>query len=638
MEKPVLLLAIRDQVKGWLAVVIFALLIIPFAFWGVNYYFDQSGGVAALEVNGEEISLADYRRAYQGLREQWQALSGRPVPEEAEPLLKEQTLENLVQTELFRQTGRQLGLRVSDQEVWDAIQQLPSMNDGNGFSPELFSLAASQVGLTPEGFKEQLRQDLASQQLQEALLGTDFVTEAEVSAFARLQNQKRDFSYAILSSDELKESHEPTEEEIEARHQETDDRYMEPEQVKIAYVVLSLAKIAEEVYLEEGEAEDWFNDNKRDYEVEETRKVRQIIVKTPEDASEETLSLRQAKAQALFERVKAGQAFEEVVVADLADASVEFSEFGFLTRGALEPEVEEVVFAMAAGEIAEPVRSKDGFHIMAVDEIQDGTNVAFSELRAEVEKDLRQDKARQQLYELTDRLATLTYENPDTLEVASEDLELTIQRSDFISREEPGVGIVAEPRVVSAAFSDEVLLQENNSDVIELEDDRHIVLRTLEHREAQKKPLEEVRDQIVTRLKFELARDKTRERGELIQEKLQEGRSKDELALEFALDWKEATDVARDNESVNRAVLRAAFKAGRPAAGQPRVNGASLGTGDYALVIVRSVTETGEDAIEQDERDQLRLLLQEVSARSVWEGFTQSLQAGAAVEIYEETL
>lgn len=633
-----MLLAIRDQVKGWLAVVIFALLIIPFAFWGVNYYFDQSGGVAALEVNGEEISLADYRRAYQGLREQWQALSGGPVPEEAEPLLKEQTLENLVQTELFRQTGRQLGLRVSDQEVWDAIQQLPSMNDENGFSPELFSFAASQVGLTPEGFKEQLRQDLASRQLQEALLGTDFVTDAEVSAFARLQNQRRDFSYAVLSSDELKESHEPTEEEIEARYQEADDRYMEPEKVSIAYLVLSLAKIAEEVYLEPGEAEDWFNDNRRDYEVEETRKVRQLIVKTPESASEEALSAAQDKAQALFERVKAGQAFEDVVVTDLADASVEFSEFGFLTRGALEPEVEEVVFAMAAGEIAEPVRSKDGFHIMAVDEIHDGTNVDFSELRTEVEEDLRQDKARKQLYELTDRLATLTYENPDTLEVASEDLELTIQRSDFISREEPGVGIVAEPRVLAAAFSDEVLLQGNNSDVIELDDDRHIALRTLEHREAQKKPLEQVRDQIVTRLKFELARDKTRERGELIQEKLREGRSQGELAAEFGLDWKDAMNTARDNESVNRAVLRAAFKAGRPVAGQPRFNGAALGTGDYALVIVRAVTENEAAAMDQDERDQLRLQLQEVSALSVWEGFTQSLQTGADVEIYEETL
>ena len=633
-----MLLAIRDQVKGWLAVVIFALLIIPFAFWGVNYYFDQSGGVAALEVNGEEISLADYRRAYQGLREQWQALSGGPVPEEAEPLLKEQTLENLVQTELFRQTGRQLGLRVSDQEVWDAIQQLPSMNDESGFSPELFSFAASQVGLTPEGFKEQLRQDLASRQLQEALLGTDFVTDAEVSAFARLQNQRRDFSYAVLSSDELKESHEPTEEEIEARYQEADDRYMEPEKVRIAYLVLSLAKIAEDVYLEPGEAEDWFNDNRRDYEVEETRKVRQLIVKTPEGASEAALSAAQAKAQALFERVKAGQAFEDVVVTDLADASVEFSEFGFLTRGALEPEVEEVVFAMAAGEIAEPVRSKDGFHIMAVDEIHDGTNVDFSELRAEVEEDLRQDKARQQLYELTDRLATLTYENPDTLEVASEDLELTIQRSDFISREDPGVGIVAEPRVLSAAFSDEVLLQGNNSDVIELDDDRHIALRTLEHREAQKKPLEQVRDQIVTRLKFEAARDKTRERGELIQEKLQEGRSQGELAAEFGLDWKDALNTARDNESVNRAVLRAAFKAGRPVAGQPRFNGAALGTGDYALVIVRAVTENEAAAMDQDERDQLRLQLQEVSTLSVWEGFTQSLQTGADVEIYEETL
>ena len=84
-----MLQTIRDQVKGWLAVVIFTIMIIPFAFWGINYYFDQAGGVIAIEVNGEEITLADFQRAYQDMRQQWQSISGAPVEEEAESLIKE---------------------------------------------------------------------------------------------------------------------------------------------------------------------------------------------------------------------------------------------------------------------------------------------------------------------------------------------------------------------------------------------------------------------------------------------------------------------------------------------------------------------------------------------------------------------
>ena len=290
------------------------------------------------------------------------------------------------------------------------------------------------------------------------------------------------------------------------------------------------------------------------------------------------------------------------------------------------------------GEFSEPVQSSIGFHILSVDEIQGGTEAALEDIREEVEQDLREEKAAQQLYELTDRLSVLTYENPDTLDIAAEELELQVQKSDFISREDPGVGIVSEPGVVATAFSEEVLLQENNSEVIELDNDRYMVLRALEHRLPMKKPLEDVRDEIVTRLKYEQARDRTRERGEAVLEQLEQGRSKEEVTLEFAVDWRNATGVTQDDETINRAVLRTAFRAGVPEAGQPLYDGMSLGTGDYTVVIVNSVTDADPDAIDGEEQDIVRSQLLQANTASAWMEFTGNLRANADVTVYEETL
>ena len=634
-----MLQAIRDQLKGWVAVVIFSILIIPFAFWGVNYYFEQSGGVIALEVNGEEISLADFQRAYQDMRQQWQAMSGGPVTEEAEPLIKQRVTEDLVQVELLQQAGRQAGLYVGDADAWETIRQIPVFNDDNGFNMMMFEVAASQSGMTPAGFLERIKQDMAVEQLRTALLATDFVTQSEMTGYAGMLHQTRDLSYALLSSDELKEAIEVTDEQVQDYYEHA-GRFMEPERVRIAYLVLSQAKVAEEVYLEEGELESWFEDNKENYEVEETRRVRQILVKLPEEPSEEHREQMREIAGQLYALVEQGEDWERVVVdhAGGHEDAVEFSEFGFLSKGALEPEVEDVVFAMDSGTTSEPIPSPLGFHIMAVDEIQGGTQADLENIRDEVEQDLREEKAAQQLYDLTDRLASLTYENPDTLEVAAEALGLEIQTSDYLSREDPGAGIVSEPAVIAAAFSDEALLEENNSELLELENGRYLVLRVLERLPAVKKSLAEVRDEITTRLKFEQARDQTRERGEAVLEQLREGESKDDLALEFALDWNSAEAVTQDDESINRAVLRSAFRAGIPDASGPVYDGASMGSGDYAVVIVHSVSQADPDVMEDEQLDAVRGQLLQMQVTAAWEAYNENLQVGADITVYQELL
>ena len=630
---------IRDQVKGWLAVLIFTIMIIPFAFWGINYYFEQGGGIIAIEVNGEEITLADFQRAYQDMRAQWQSVSGAPVREETEPLIKQQVTEDLIQVELLEQAGKKAGLYVGDEEAWRLVRQIPALNDDNGFNMAMFEVAASQSGLTPAGFLARIKRDMAVDQLRSAVFATEFVTEPEVSGYSGILHQTRDLSYAMLSSDELKETIKPTEEEVQSYY-DREGRFMEPERVRIGYLVLSLARIAEEVYLEDGELETWFDENRQNYEVEETRKVKQILVNLPEEPSQEIVDEMKVKAGELYEMVRQGEDWEDVVVnhSGQYEEVIEFSEFGFLTPGAMEAEVDEVVFAMEAGEISEPVQSRIGFHIMAVDEIQAGTEATLEARREEAETDLRREKAGQQLYELTDRLAALTYENPDTLEVAAEELGLELQTSDYLSREDPGAGIVSEPGVIGAAFSDEVLLEENNSELLELENDRYLVLRVLDHLTSLKTPLDAVREEIITRLKFEQARDGTSEKGEAILEQLREGKSKEDLALEFSLDWKTVSGVTQDDETVNRAVLRTAFRAGVPDVGRAVHDGVSLGTGDYAVVIVHSVDRAEPDNIENEELDAVRGQLLQARTASAWAGFNDSLQADADITVYEESL
>ena len=630
---------IRDQVKGWIAVVIFTIMIIPFAFWGINYYFEQAGGIIAIEVNGEEVTLAEFQRAYQDMRAQWQSISGAPVTDEAEALIKQQVAENLIQGELLDQAGNENDLYVGDEDAWRLIRQIPAFNDDEGFNMVMFEVAASQSGLTPAGFLARIKRDIETEQLRSAVFATEFVTQPEVAGYSGILYQTRDLSYAILSSDELKQTIEPTEEEIQSYYDQ-EGRFMEPERVRIGYLVLSLARIAEEVYLEDGELEAYFNENRQNYEVEQTRKVKQILVRLPEEPSAELLDEMKAIAEELQALALQGDDWEKLVVdysGKYKDA-IEFSEFGFLTEGALEPEVDKIVFSMEVGEVSEPIQSALGFHLMSVDEIQSGAQADPDTVREEVEQDLRQEKAAQQLYELTDRLATLTYENPDTLEVAAEELGLELQTSDYLSRDNPGAGIASEPAVIEAAFSDEALLEENNSELLELENDRYLVLRVLDHLSSFKTPVVEVRDEIITRLKFEQARDKTSERGEAILERLRQGASKQELAEEFSLDWIIASGVTQDDEDVNRAILRTAFRAGVPDGEQAVYEGISMGSGDYTVIIVHAVDRAAADNIEDEELGIVREQLLQVRTDSSWTGFNENLRADADITVYEEAL
>jgi len=188
-----MLAIIRDRATGWVAGIIVGALIISFAFWGVSFYFGQGGDVNVASVNGTDIKLQTFQRSFYNLRKQMQSIFGDALSLEEEELIKEQTLQKLVNTELVNQIIEDSGLRITNTKVVETIKNLELFKDEEGFDRTKYERSIFSLGMEPAFFEAQLRMDLLSEQLQAGISESLFVLESELHDILRLKLQTRDF-------------------------------------------------------------------------------------------------------------------------------------------------------------------------------------------------------------------------------------------------------------------------------------------------------------------------------------------------------------------------------------------------------------------------------------------------------------
>ena len=630
---------IRDKVQGWIASAIVLLLVIPFAFWGIQSYFESGAEVSVISVEDQDVPLRDYQRTIQNLRQRWLAATQGKVPVDDE-ILKKQTVDSLVNRELLSLAAADMGLRISIEQIRTAIEGVEMFRGANGFDTVAYESALSQMGLSPTSFESQVRGDLTAEQLQSAIVGTVFAAGDEVSTLASLRKQTRDIQYAVLSSDAIKEEAQISEADSKDFYDQNPTLFQEPERIKVAYLLITLQQLADEVAVDEAALEAYYQDNAANYTVSEQREVRQLLVPVEEKADAAVVQTAQSRAGAIMGRLQAGAKMAEILAEEDKSGKepLEFSDFGFLGRGMLDKELEEPAFAAAAGQVIGPIPSKFGFHVVEIGQIKASSANSFTDVRADVERDYRHAEAAKNYAELADRLTTMTFEHPDSLDVAAEDLQLRIQESELFSRDAPPGELLSNPLVLDAAFSEEILVNRNNSELIELEGDQAVVLRVKEHVPASVMPLDKVRDRIVTRLRFERAREAMEKRGSALLMQLRAGEDTAALAAKEGLEWRVSNDVLRDDPGVNRAVLRAAFSAGRPENAKPIFEGVSMGAGDYALVMVTDVAEPATESFTKEDLDAVREELVRLKAVGGWSRYVKELRNRAEITIREDML
>ncbi|MEW6354120.1 MAG: SurA N-terminal domain-containing protein [Pseudomonadota bacterium] len=629
-----MLQTIRDRAQGWLAYIIIGLLIIPFALWGIQEYASNEADVNVARVDDVNISQRDFQRSYEQQRERMRTLLGENAALLDETRIKQSVLDGLIRTELLRRFTGELGLRVSDAQLAQQIQSMPEFQSNGQFSRATFSELLRRQGLTPERFESLVRATLLTEQLNSGITSTAMITRTQLDEAIRLKNQQREIGYLVLPWSNFKKDVTVDEAAVMRYYEDNRERFVTPEQVRVEYVELAAQDLAAQVTVDEQELRKLYDEQRAAFTQEEQRRAGHILIKSDKNAE-----AAKAKAEELLKRLRAGEPFDKLAKENSEDAATaqQGGDLGFFGKGVMDKAFEDSVFALKTGELSGVVRSAFGFHIIKLTEIKPAQTQTFEQVRADLEKELRQRKAQQLFFEKAEPLANLVYEHPDTLAVAAKELGLTVKTSDLFGRHSGG-GIGADPKVVSAAFSEDVLTRGFNSEPIDIGENRRVVVRLKEHKPAAPRALAEVKQEITEQLLTEAAQQKAEAAAQAIEKRLRAGEDAQAIAKDYQVQWQKIGPLGRDATSADPAIVRAAFALGKPAANRAAVGGTRLASGDYAVIAVFAVKEGSPASVESAARLAMQRQLQRSQAGQEYENFVAELRNEAEITIHQDKL
>ncbi len=641
-----MLMDIREKIRGWLAYVIVGLISIPFALWGVGEYLGGGKDQVVAEVAGESITARELDQAFSERRRQLIAQSEQQITAEMIQAmgLKRQVLEQMINERLLVGFIREQGYVVPDGLVAATVRGIPAFQTDGRFDRQAYERRLSQQGISVEQFENDVRRDLLFNTLDNALVGSAFVTDPEVRQLVALRDQSRQVGVVRVDREtvaaNLPQADEAT---LQAYYDENVEAFQRPEQVKLAYVEISPERLAASQEVSDAALQGAYDEYKQRQADETVRRARHILLQLPADADAAKVDAARERLESARESIVSGEAsFAETAetLSDDSSTSEQGGDLGQVNEGDIAEAFDRAVASLEEGELSEPVRTRFGWHLVQVYDVQQAKVPPLNEVREDLLETLRQDAAERAYYDAAETLASVSYEQPDSLVPTAEAVGLPVEQSDWISRGE-GDGIGQYPAVREAAFGEAVLDERFNSQLIEIDTNHAVVVRLETHRDAQPLPFEQVREQVAEQYRQQAIAQALTERATSIRGAIEQGDDPAEMvASEAAVEWIAPQWYQRGDVrgAMPRQALTTAF-AMTPAGGdRPSIRIASLADGDRGVVLLSGV-RAGEPAkLDAETRRQLAAQLENNQANRLIDAFVRSLREQADVSIREKAL
>ncbi len=634
-----MLAAIREKVQGWIAGIILGLIAIPFALWGINYYF-EGGQLNVAEVDGTAVSVDSYRRALDNQKRSLQQMLGRDADSRLfeSPEFKQRVLDGLIDEILVAAGADAAGYRLSDAELARSIREAPSLQRDGQFDRGLYEAFVRSRGMDARGFEAALRRDFLVRQAESGYAQSAIVTPTEIETLLRLQNQQREAAYAVLRPERVRDRVKVAAEAIEQEYQANAERYRTPERVRIEYLRLAAEDIARDIRLSDEEIRQALADSAQAASAQEQRRASHILVKLPGQPDDAAEKAAMARLQGLRAKLLAGGDFAALARQHSEDpgSKAQGGDLGFVSRGAFVKEFEQALYALRKpGELSAPVRTQYGLHLIKLTGIQKATAGVD---RAKVVAELRTRKAEERFIDLSERFHNLVYEQSDSLKPAAETLGLRIETSGWFTRAGSPGGITAERKIVDAAFDSEVLEQGRNSQAIEIGRNVLVALRIAAREPARQRPLAEVRADIEKQL---FARAQQAEVERIAQAAVQElaaGKGLEAVARQYGMDYQPARRFGRRQAGVDAQLIEALFKAAHPDGGRPVHGSTPLAGAGYAVFELKAVIEPDKATADAADTTGIRRALEARRGRDYYDSYRAGLRERAKVKLYKDQL
>lgn len=612
-----------------MAKIIVAIIVVPFAIFGIESLVHSGGDSPAATVNGEKIAQGDLQRA---IRQQQQRLLS-VMGENADPAmldesrLRQPALDGLITQQLLSQQAKDLGLGISEAGVDQLLTSLPQFQQDGKFSSERYLAVLRESGYAPADFKQRARADLAVDQLYTGVALSEFVTKAELERIVALSRQQRTFDYVVVPVTKKLEDIAVSDNDIESYYKAHTDAFLQPERVKLEYVELKAADFAKPVDDAAIAAE--YEREKQNAGAGVERQAAHILIEIS-DKRDETAA--QTLAKQVADELAAGGDFAALAAKYSDDFGSKQSggDLG-VTRGETFPQpFEQALATLKPGEVSAPVRTDAGFHLVKLLDQRVETVPPLEQRREEISQRLAAQAAQPELLKAVEQLRDLAF-NADGLQQPAREMKLAVHSSDWLERSNRDP-LFSNPKLIGAAFTDEVLKERNNSDAIELAPDHFVVLRVAEHVEAAPRPLAEVKVEVTTLLQRERAVAQARARAEALKQSLIGGTELAVVASKEGLEVKQGKLVQRSAADIDGEVLRAAFELPRAGDAAAQTALTDTATGDVALIRLREAVDGKLADVDPAQQQMLAAQLRRGNGDAVFAAYLDAVRATAEIE------
>ncbi len=587
------------QEKKHFVYIILGVMILPFAFFGVDSYQKSSNVATPATVNGVKISDQELERSVRQQQAQLKQRLGQNFDTAMfdTPEMKRAVLDNLVAQRVLVDAANKAGLTVSDAQIAQVIGSVEAFQDNGKFDAKRYATVLANNNLSPLIYEKRVRDELVAQQINDTFIPNAYSSAYSIAKVMRLNEQQRVVSVATIPFQSLLAQTKVDAAAVKQYYDLNPKEFSVPEQAKVEFVKFSVANLGALTTVDHAEVSQYYKDHQAEFSSEEQRQAAHILINVAATAPQAEQDAAKAKAEHVLAQVKQSPTkFAELAKQFSQDpgSAVKGGDLGFFTAGMMVKPFSDATFALKAGEVSGLVKSDFGYHIIKLTAIKAARVVPFDEVRETIVNKLRQQKSSEKFAELAEKFSNTVYEQADSLQAAAQLAGAKIEQSDWLIKDMPN----AQPfnaKALQAIFSDDVVKNKRNTAALEIDASTLIAARIKEFKPATVKPLGDVQAAIEQKLLREKAIALAVKQGAEALAKLQkDGNS----SLVFAA----PQSVTRQANTLDADVTRLIFQTN--AAKLPQFVGHETATG-YVVVRVDSVkTPEGDDAMKQQRYDQ----------------------------------
>ncbi|WP_438436490.1 peptidylprolyl isomerase [Kluyvera georgiana] len=515
---------LRTAANSVVIKVIFGLIIVSFILTGVSGYLIGGSNNFAAKVNGQEIGRAQFENAVASERNRMQQQLGDQFSELAAnenyiKTMRQQVLNRLIDEALLDQYAKDLGLGISDEQVRNAIFATPAFQSEGKFDNTRYSALINQMGMNPDQYAQALRNQLTTQQLINAVAGTDFMLPGETDRLAALVSQQRLVREATIDVNALAAKQQVSDQEIASYYEQNKGQFVAPEQFRVSYIKLDAAAMSQNV--SDDEIQSYYDQHQDQFTQPQRERYSVIQTKT------------EADAKAVLDALNNGGDFAALAKEKSTDiiSARNGGDMGWLEASTLPDELKNAGLK-EKGQLSGVIKSSVGFLVARLDDVQPAKVKPLADVHNDIANKVKQEKALDAFYALQQKVSDAASNDNDSLAGAEQAAGVKAVETGWFDRNNLPAELNFKP--VSDAIFNGGLVGENgmpgsNSDIITVDGDRAFVLRVSEHKAEAVKPLAEVKAQVTDIVKHNKAAQQAKMDAEKLLVALKDGKGDDAM-------------------------------------------------------------------------------------------------------------